>query len=388
MAYERLNELLSGFENKPVKTTSAFVFKFGAILIAEELPNEDEPNQFSALDSLRQDSWRAFEGMLKKIKSAIEKHPNVFHLRSLDDSGALSVYGTRTGMLVDGALLILEIQLPRERQVYQDRDASEHFTVIWDGSYFAAYAPIEDVPVFTNIAHEFRELARKQIEAETTYKAPLFGPCPIWTDIIVVHTEESHSSGVPLVRSYEHEGDLYLILSKGADNDRFMRSLFTLSHRFWYGYYQLALERSEMIDLDLEIQNRFDEASQTVSTMATGPGWKVWQSAKLARRAALEIGKIHRLVVRYESACWGYDNQRREYVKRLTEVTYLAQLKRDTSESCRRDVRPPRSIGNALSFLEKQIELTNSVRYLILASLLGAIVGAIITGLLGFLKSK
>ena len=388
MAYERLTQLLSKIEKKPVEICAAFVFKFGNLLLAEELPRDDEPYQFSAREGLEFEPWEPPSKILEEIKRGLECHPNVFHLHDLDVSPELSVVGTRTGMLVEGPIYTMEIQLPKGRQHFQDGDVSEHFTVIWSGSPFAAYTAIEDIPLYTNIAHEFRELARNQIEESTRYKAPLFGPCPVSTDIIVVVANTPDITTTQALRSYEHHGTLYLVIDEHIHVTKFMQQLFDISHMYWEGYYELILERSESIEMDIEIQNRFSEASQAVNTMAITPSWKVWKTSKLATLAALEIGQMYKLVVQYDEACWRYDNQRREYLKRICDIPHLSKLRRYTAEDCQRDFRTPSSITAALEFLEKQIETARNIRSLVLASLLGAVVGAVITGVLSLIKTK
>lgn len=388
MAFEQLTQQLTKFEQEPAEVTAAFVFKFGALLFAEELPSDSEPYQYTALEGLRSEPWEPPAKMLEEIKRALDCHPNVFHLSEIGDPTEVAVSGTRTGMLAEGRPYRMEIQLPKGRQQFQDGEISEHFTVIWSGSSFAAYAAIEDTPVSTNIAHEFRELARKQVEASTKYKAPLFGPCPIWTDIVVAVVSRSNSTTKQALRSYERRGTLYLVIGDEVPFARFMEQLFGASKRYWEGFYELMLARSESIEMDIEIQNRFEQASQAVTTMATTPPWKIWETSKLATQAALEIGQMHKLVVQYDEACWGYDNQRRNYLRMVGDVAHLAKIRRHTGENCQRDFRTPSSITAALEFLEKQIETARNIRSLVLASLLGAVVGAIITGVLALLKTK
>lgn len=388
MPYERLTQLLSETERRPVEVTNAFVFKFGAFLLAESSPDEEDPNLSTARENLRQESWEPRPNMLEEIKAALEGHPNVFHLKPIDAETPLSVWGDRTGMLAFGPSFSMEIQLPRGRQKYQDMDTSEHFMVLWSGSYFGAYAPIEDTPIYTNIGHEFREIARKQIRSSTRYLSPTIGPSPVWTDIVVAQVKTARSSSAEPLRSFAHEDTLCLMLDERIDINDCMQDLFSLSHRYWYGYYELSARRSEHLETDAEIQNRFDESSQSVSKMATTPSWKIWQISDLATKAALEIGQMHRLLVQYEDACWGYDNNRREYLKAIQEVPHLCKLQRETAGECRRDFRPPASINAALEFLEKQIETARNIRSLLLASLMGAIVGSVITGLLDLIRNN
>jgi hypothetical protein len=388
VAYERITKVVSEEEERPITVTSAFIYKFGAVLLAESLPSENEPSRYSNLNRLMQEPWEPSSNMLEEVQDALDAHPNVFDLKQIDPSQPLSAYGTRTGMLVDGPLFTMEVRLPKRSQHFEDGDVFEHFNVICDGSYFGAFASIDDIPVSAYIAHEFRELMRIQIEKATRYKAPRFGPCPIWTDIIVVFTDSMDSPSVPIVRSHLHQRKIYLVIDGRNWGREFAQWLFHLSLSYWRGFYQLSLQRLELVELDEEIQRRFVDAWQSVAAMSTTAGWKLWATSKLATCAALEIGQIHNLLMRYDECCWSYDNQRRDYLKLSYEVPHLSKVYRNMQGYTRRDFRPPSSIGAALEFLEKQVEVAKNIRSLILASLLGAVVGAIVTGLLSSVGHK
>lgn len=385
MSHEGLSKLLSGIEGKQIEVIEAYVFKFGALLFVKEPPKKATPNQ-PVVDDAPINAPDFSSGDLATMKAALGKHPNVFHLKNLDDEEQPEIYSSNKGMLINGSIFTMDINLPTARQKYQDMRGSENFKVIWNGSYFGAYATVQDTPVYTNIAHEFRELAREQIEKETKYKSPLFGPSPVWTDIIVAQVETGSLSDPPRAYSLEYEDDLYLLIEKDADIDSFMQRLFYQSRRYWYGFYELMLTRSTLLDLDIELYNRFSEASGTVQAMALIQNWKIWATSKLATRAGVEIGKIHQLVVESDRACWDYDNQRREYLSITQHLPHFSKLRQSTARFVRRDVRPPRPIGSALEFLEKQIEVARNIRSLVLASLLGAVTGALITGLLSLFK--
>lgn len=387
MSYERLSELLSGLEGKPIKVVEAHIFKFGALLFVKEPGKKAEPNQPVVGDSPADQPDLPSPGDLADIKAALGKHPNVFHLKNLDDEGGPQIYSSDKGMLINGSTFTMDINQPRARQKYQDMQGSENFKVIRSGSYFAAYTTVQDTPVYTNVAHEFRELARVQIEKETKYKAPLFGPTPVWTDIIVAQVEAGSLSCPTDVRSHENRDDLYILIEKGVDIDSFMQWLFYQAVIYWCGFYELMLQRSEMIDLDSELYDRFSEASGTVQAMTLIQNWKIWSTSKLATRAGVEIGKIHQLVVQCDRACWDYDNQRRDYLSTVQHLPHFSKLRQLTTRYVRRDVRPPRSISSALEFLEKQIEVARNIRSLVLASLLGAVTGALVTGLLSLFKN-
>jgi hypothetical protein len=369
MPYEDLAELLSGLERCQTKVREAYIVKFGALLFSEEVPDKSDPNPFAARERIDEPDWESPQDIYGEFRRALESHPNVFHLATIGQQVELEVNGSRSGMFVEGPLLKFEVRLPKARQQFQDMDCTEQFQVISNGSYFVAFATIEDAPVYSNIAHEFRELAHEHIEKETRYKVPLFGPTPVWTNIYlaIVDADKSRSSSL---ESYEHEGDLYLVLEGESHLSEFMNWLFYTFRRFWGRFYDLKLNRLLAIELDVEIQNRFAVASEAASNLVIAPIWKVRMTSKLATKAALEIATLYKLVLQYDEACWSFDNQKADYLNELRDVQHLSKLQTKMAEFCRRDFRLPNQIAPALGFLEKQIDLFRNVRSLLLASLL------------------
>jgi hypothetical protein len=387
LSREEISRFFAKRDGTSVEVPEVHVFKFGAILLAEDTPGEDEANRYTACEKLNSGPWQPKEDILEELVRALRNHTNVFHLESPDDL-APSFQGTRTGMLVDGPAITMEIHLPKSKQKFPDEDSPESFSAMINGSFFGAYAPAKSAPAPSFIGHEFRELVRTLVETSTTYKAPLFGPCPVFSSVFVGFVGSSTPTASVVIRSREFQGDLYVLVEGGADKQRTMKWVFALANNCWQGFYALSLFRCELIDLDVEIQNRFEEASQTVVKLAKTPGWKIWETSKLGTQAALEIGEVHRLVIKYDEACWGYDKQKSEYLKILFGVPHFSKLRRTTADYCVRDVRPPARISQALEFLEKQVEVARNIRSLVLASLMGAMVGSLVTGILTLAKGK
>jgi len=92
-------------------------------------------------------------------------------------------------------------------------DSAEHFSVVSRGSLFAAYREVERVPIWSNIGHEFRELAREQIEKVTPLKCPNIGPCPIHPDFVIVVRDDEQEEQGALPKRYLEDNDLFIVVS-------------------------------------------------------------------------------------------------------------------------------------------------------------------------------
>lgn len=386
MAYERLAKLISNLEGAPVQISDAFLFKFGALLIAQETPPETDEHQYSATKALRNSSQTFPIEITKTIRKALEEHPNIFHVKNAGDKTVESIYGACTGMLVIGPAFTMEVHFPQAQRQFEDCDTPEQFNVISNGSYFGAYSPIDDVPVFSAIANEFRELARKQVEANTPYKVPLFGPTPVHPDVII--TRINGNGEKTAMRAYEYEGNLYIVCDADSRTESLMEFIFYRAGKYWHGYYELLLDRSGSIDLDIEIQNRFSDLSSDIAKLLSTPAWKFWAVSSTSKRTALSIAKIHELMIEYHSARWFFDNARRDFLNRIKDQHLFSKLNRITKEDCRRDFCPPKSVTEALAFLEKQIEVGRNIRSLVVASVLGAVIGAVLTGCVGLVAKQ
>lgn len=364
--YENLTEFLSGVGEKDIPIKRVILVKFGTILLADPKRKEfDAPT-----------------GVSPVIYNALKNHPNIFDPEELLEEDE-ETSGDKFGFFVKGPFFHYRVHLPKAKQKYQDMESAEHFSVVSNGSMFAAYVDVDDIPSYSNVGHEFRELAKEQIEKETKFECPAIGPCPIHPDVVlVVGIRNVSNAAIPVKRYRQDENIIIVIRDDRPTTDMVLDCFF--DYRFSLeSFYELALDRSDLLDANSEVEGSFLKASDSVEELLKTPSWKFWKTHSVSRQARINVATVHQNLVTLESQLLEYDLQRSrslESLKKYRDAMFLVEYFRDMTSP---DVAVPQSLASALTFFEGELQLYGNIRSLLIASLLGAIVGSLLTGLLG-----
>jgi len=367
--YEDLTEFLSGLGEKDLSIRRAVLVKFGTVLLAKP----------------KSDTFDPPSGVAPLIHNALKDHPNIFEPKQLLDEDE-GVSGTKFGFFVKGPYFHYRVHLPKAKQKYQDMDSAEHFSVVSNGSMFAAYVDVQDIPIFSNIGHEFRELAKGQIEKETRLECRPIGPCPIHPDIVlVVRNQAEGDAETAPVKRYQKDDDILIVVTSNRPTVDLVLDCF-----FDFGFsverfYDLALSRSDLLDASEDVDGSFTEASEKIEELLNTPSWKPWKTHLVSRQARINVATVHQSLVTLESQLLEYERDRGsslEALKKDRDAALLFEYFRDMTSP---DVGVPSSLASALTFFEGELQLYGNIRSLLIASLLGAVVGSLLTGLLGWL---
>lgn len=382
--YDRLTDLLSSLGEKNLKIQKVILVKFGSLLFAES-PKSPEQEEAETEEPEEPELPRNV-GIL--VYEALKIHPNIFEPEQISEEEEEEAEGSRDGFFVKGSFYNYRIHLPRAKQKYKDMDSSEHFSVVSRGSLFAAYCEVERVPIWSNIGHEFRELAREQIEKVTPLKCPDIGPCPIHPDIVIVVRDDEQDEQDAFPKRYLNDDDIFIVVSDPRPTvdlvvDCFFDFGFALE-----GFYDLALSRNDAIDTSAEMSVHFDEASERVEELLQTPSWKFWETHTVARKARISVGMVHTSLVDLESQLLYYERDRAERLDSLKKdrdaVLLFEYFQRMTAPG----IGIPPSLTAALGFFESELQLYGNIRSLLYASLIGAIVGSLLSGFLSYLALK
>jgi hypothetical protein len=379
-----LTKILSALGEEGLQVKEAIIVKFGNIRFAGVTVPRD--SEFPITEELKLDGipFEFPREIVDSVHAALKDHPNVFDpevvFKSSERRG-LDPFG----FFVHGTMYQYRIHLPKAKQKYKDdMDSEEHFSVLCDGSTFAAYAVIkDDIPIWTNIGHEFRELAGAQIEKATSLKHATVGPCPIHPDIIIVVRDPPQDGKTEVaVKRYRHDDDIFVVTSDSRPPAKLVLDCFLDFHSSIEDFYELLSARDHLVDCNVEISNHFSAASKKIRELLETPSWNIWRTHVASRQARISVALVHERLVEIEAELMEYDSDRAgrlESLKKHREASPLHDYFKDMTES---DVHVPPSLASALTFFESELQLYGNIRSLLFASLLGAIVGSLLTGIL------
>lgn len=384
-----ISEVIASIRKQNLEIGDIYLVKFGTVTVSSfNVPND----AVHPLTERVSQSGEPFVGdendASKKLREVLDKHPNIFNLKVIDESyfiGAYQLLGTR---LLTGPVCHAEVHLPQKQQKYQDMDCEEHFSVLVSGTYFAAYSKVESLPPYSNMAHEFREIFRTQILNQTNWESPDLGPCPMHPDIIVIEvasTAPSQISAVPLF--FIARNDLYIVV-KPDSFQKIIHRIFRECISYLGGYYELALQRVALIYSDIEIQNRLGSLVESYNEFSTAPFWNWKINRKALGRCRDELAKIYELRVEHSRGVRGYSDQRQGFLGRIKGAALIGELKKELKADTVLDVEIPDTLFHSLQFFQQQVESKRGTYALVLASLIGALIGGFITAAATLLHSQ
>lgn len=251
----QISEILTELGETQTEVISVHVLKLGCLCFS---PFEDPTiNTRFPLTRLREtsksyDRWdRKPEQIYGALLDGLEQHSNIFDINRHDEEAHDRSIFRENGILIDGDVCSLRVGLPRRLQKFSSEHlpgepSIENFNVLLSGSLFGAYSEVEDYPTDIYIGHEFRELARTQVERTTDFKAPLFGPAPIHPDICIVTVKDQEQNRG--TRVYGHRGDAVVVIGESTPIKDVVASIFYTTRGTIRDFYKVQLTRSSLLD--------------------------------------------------------------------------------------------------------------------------------------------
>ncbi len=391
VAYPHLTKVLTDFGETGLQVHSAFVLHLGCVcLLTFEKPSSSSRFPVTDLEKLLP-SEREQDGSPPDFHAAIikalKKHPNIFDIVILGKESIGFVKPLHTGTLITERSFSLRVELPERMQRYHAytwrEKTIEQFEVVSNGSLFAAFAPIQDYPVRTHIGHEYRELLSTQIEKETSLKSPPLGPSPIHPDFYLVLRKKRNETPPVGTKVYTLKNHVFLVSDNNSQTNRDMAmELFNDIHFALLEFYSLELIRNSLINYDIEIFNHFSDLSNSVKKLFAAPWWRIFKSAKFAHLGRISLSNIHKRCVEFETNLFGFNRQRNQLLNTIKQHRILSNIYSYFYTTTESDIQVPQVFFRALDHFEDALRTFGNIRSVVIASLVGAAVGAAITVLL------
>jgi hypothetical protein len=394
----RLESLGAGI----VDIQAVYAVDFGSIALdPERLPILAEERGKEGEISADRDE-EEIESKIGKLKpnarliELLKRTPNTFDIKVIDERTQRMRITESDLLQFSGDLLRLRVSLPARHQKYASDYAMSHrppieeFKVITDGSLFAAYAPVKHAPTLLRIGHEYRELIADLQGKSEPNKFVVIGPSPMHlTYYLVSRTLASHSEK-SRIEIYCDKYDIYVLMdSEGFDPDSAVQFLFDDLNFVLTQFYAVLLERQELFGARYELDSHFDQLAETVGVLVAVSWWQVVQAAAAARIARTHLVDAHRMMVALEGSLRSYERQREKFLEEVSESVYLSIGRKYVAETCEAEISLPQTLQSAMSYYSAEILAFESTRSVIGASvlgvaatLLGAVVGASLAGML------
>jgi hypothetical protein len=390
--YPKLAEVLKDVGEADVKIQHASIVTFGCIRLLEfEDPGPSCRFPVSDYERLSAKVRRGEFETLKthaEILRALKTHQNIFDIATVKERHSELMNTSGMGLLVAGDLFSLKVRLPERMRKFrgvwaEETVPGEEFEVFSTGSIFAATAPIRDYPTRTNIGHEYRELVREQIEKVTLFKSPPIGPSPIHPNFYVVACQNISRETSKGARTYVLQEDAFVVFDADALATRqIITNLFQKLEHHLFDFYQQQLSRHNLINLEVEIYNHFEDVASNVRQLSETGWWHLLKRGTYSAAARTSLSKIHTRLVEYGAASLYSYKSRDERLQRIKNDPLLGKIHQYFASMSEGEAGPAKALTPALDYFGKELQAFGSIRSVIIASFLSAIAGAFFYALL------
>ena len=178
---------------------------------------------------------------------------------------------------------------------------------------------------------------------------------------------------------------MFIVTGGGATTRELAVGCFFAFRRSIDDFYQLLSGRDLLMDYNMEVSQHFSVASKSVRELMDAASWRLWETHRASREARTSLASVHERLVGLEAELISYSNEKDRSLRELVKQRETAPLRDYFAEMADPGVTLAPSLGAALAFFESELQLYGNIRSLLLASLVGAVVGSLLTGALGLL---
>jgi len=379
MSYELLTDRLRELKIDNLKISELYILKVGCVSYSSE--PDDEVVESSAVTKVAELPFA--DKIITEVNEALSKHQNVFDINFSEDDRGWEM-STDNHTFISTGNIKLRIEQPARFQKYNEysnRVTIEKFDITFNGSTFIAYAPVSDISTLTHIAHEFREICQKQINEQTSFYNNVLGPCPIHPDIYVAFIEPQvgldDNDAIEILKDDE---DIIIVVSKKATIQEIADEVLEIIDNGIIDFYRLMSMRSELLSYNESIHNLFSTLSTNVVERINTPWYNLVKLSRHSKDARNSLALSHIQWSEFEELQMEQIKQREEFKNSISENAILHNFSDYLYEHSFHDAELPKSLQTSIGYFEKELHLFSNLKAVISASLLGAILGSLLTG--------
>ncbi|WP_457618467.1 hypothetical protein [Lutibacter sp.] len=386
--YEKLSKYLEGFNYKSLDIDDVWILKFGSIRFKDSSKNylEDSTIDFTNTEiTYRVDTHTELDDI---IFNSFKENSNIFDLKYLDKDIHSQFYDDEEGFITTGNLLSLKVHIPTRFSRYDSNYFGEivpieKFNVMVSGSLFAAYAKVSDYPIKTFIGHEFRELFKNIIETSSKFDVPLFGPSPIHPDIYIIKIKDNSDDTSSKINYKIDNNDLFiLIYNFDQEIETIISYIFIDISSVLFNFYKAMLAFTSLVNYRLEIKDRLNELSIKYLDFINTKVYHFFKNSKRIKECNNDITRLRIMLLKYDLKKLGYSSIKQKFIEILSDNKFLGGFEDYFIGSIKEIDRFPDSFKYIIEHFENELRASVNTRIIVLASILGGIIGSALTVLL------
>ncbi len=364
--------------------------------------------RFELSDSFKE-RWSANTGTDHKLTdeyvdalySTLEKSPHIMEIAPSRQELRQQLEGSQVGIRVwahEVALsltqpLLLRVVLPKRKReelgLFPWSWNPEEFTIFFDGALFVAYAPVNSVPVTTDLGQIARDFLVETLAPANLWRhVNGFGPTPIHPELYFIRAAQHTSAAptalhLPIVK--EAEGDVVIVVSDSDGLDVITRPLLrdvSLALDDFYGQRVAARTFTDAVDALADLDRQLSERVSQYFKLSTLRCLFSNESRSIRKL----IAEMHMALQRVSSAEMEMRRQQDKASRSIAESTFFKGIQSYFKEHMTPDTIFDREAElTSMNFAAEETSNFAVTQTTIVAALAGAILGGIFTALVQYL---
>lgn len=259
----------------------------------------------------------------------------------------------------------------------------EEFTVYFDGSMFCVYAPIESIPIATDLGQITRDFLKETLSGSEIWELiEGIGPTPIHPELyfVIVKPNEGNKEPeiqLPVIKTYRN--DICIFISEDKTLESITRPLFRDMIFGLHMFYSQRLANSRLRNEVDKLENMNEGLSTLVSQYFELPVHKRLFSTTPSDIRRL-IAKMHMSLQQVSSAVIETQRSKEDAFKAIQDTTFLKGVESYFMEHMESDEDVDRDTQlSIMNFAAGETSNFDIIRTTLIAALSGALIGGMIT---------
>jgi hypothetical protein len=307
----------------------------------------------------------------------LQIHEYIYELKRLDDWDYPTFTFSRLGYLLSVGTAMMRVQIPTKEQKFAGMPSDPppaSFQVVSAGSLYCAYTVVADVPAYNHIGAEYRFFL-EAITKDASYPLRTIGPSPIHPETYLIRAD-----GLP--QSYkairESKDQVFLLVSADAPEAALMSWVLRDVSLALTRFYQVAAIRDRMLGIVQRVEIAFRRLAHLLRERVAAQWWDVMRTYQLGREAQIRLNGIYESLFGLQRLQLECKELADDALDNTRELEVLSPHAGYIDRMMARSIPLPDSLIPATAHFSEQVRSTDSSQVAIIASLLGAVAGAIL----------
>lgn len=317
----------------------------------------------------------------QKIIEDLQKCPYTKEMREVYIKSSTAERSFELGSFISGSGFDIKFNIPADKLGYQARETtkSEIFSVFTLGSLYLAYEKMGKEYSRGYFANEFKIIFEKFVAANSEIKPVTIGPSPLHIDVFFIKIEEEVLNTLSKNIFCCDESIVVFYSREDLQSEVFL--FLRGEEKVLMNHYILQLERCEMMLVREEIDQRIKDLRRHFLVIRKASFFDIFQFIKVEKLISQDLTKLYELLFLFDEKEKNFDRSKKQLASSLLKNSCFGDVKdyflEDMGDNDLKFSMEP--LYRAIGYFEEEVRSLKSYRVQLITSVLGGLVGGLLS---------